>query len=417
VIANFKSIAAIVAAACALGCVTSNQNRPSLQPAKPTLEQGIATADIMVQASLGKLMPGAVLLVARDGKILHEQAYGYAELNDSAMKRLASPRPMRTSTVFDLASVTKVMATTFAVMILVDRGKLALDAPVNRYLPDFTGPHLDSITVRHLLDHSSGLVQWQPLYYQAANSLQTYAAIRDMPLNWRVGEARHYSDLGFMLLGYLVERTSGRTLDAFVAQELYQPLGLRSTTFNPKQHGLTEFAASEQGNVYERHMVYDSTFGYRYRGDPKSWNGWRQHVLVGEVDDGNAAYANGGVAGHAGLFSTASELRVLMDLLNNRGTLGGRTYVRARTVNRFLTRDKFQHYLGWQYPAGMPEGTFAHSGFTGTWVVGVPKHELSIVLLTNRQHMGTDARGYFPDVTPLREAVTRAIVNAVESGR
>ena len=416
-IANFKSIAAIVATACALGCVTSNQNRPSLQPAKPTLEQGIATADIMVQASLGKLIPGAVLLVARDGRVLHEQAYGYAELNDSAMKRLASPRPMRTSTVFDLASVTKVMATTFAVMILVDRGQLNLDAPVHRYLPDFTGPHLDSITVRHLLDHSSGLVQWQPLYYQAANSMQTYAAIRDIPLGWRVGEARHYSDLGFMLLGYLVERTSGRTLDAFVAQELYQPLGLRSTTFKPKQHGLTEFAATETGNVYERRMVYDSTFGYRYGGDPKSWNGWRQHVLVGEVDDGNAAYANGGVAGHAGLFSTAAELRVLLDLLNNRGTIGGRTYVSTSTVNRFLTRDRFQHYLGWQYPAGMPEGTFAHSGFTGTWVVGVPKHKLSIVLLTNRQQLGTDARGYFPDVTPLREAVTRAIVNAVESGK
>ncbi len=417
VISNFKSISTAVAVGCALGCVSSNQNRPTLRPARLTLEQGIATADIMVQASLGKLIPGAVLLVARDGKILHEQAYGYAELNDSAMKRLALPRPMRTSTVFDLASVTKVMATTFAVMILADRGQLNLDAPVRKYLPDFTGPHLDSITVRHLLEHSSGLVQWQPLYYQAANSMQTYAVIRDMPLGWRVGEARHYSDLGFMLLGYLVERTSGRSLDAFVAQELYQPLGLRSTTFNPKRHGLTQFAATEQGNVYERHMVYDSTFGYRYGGDPTSWNGWRQHVLVGEVDDGNAAYANGGVAGHAGLFSTAAELRVLLDLLNNRGTLGGRTYVRAKTVDRFLTRDRFQHYLGWQYPVGLPDGTFAHSGFTGTWVVGVPKHKLSIVLLTNRQQLGTDARGYFPDVTPLREAVTRAIVNAAESAR
>lgn len=416
VMSKSVSIAGVLLAASTLACVSTNQGTPPLRAVEATIEHGIATADFMVTAAIGQLTPGAVLLVAQDGKVLHERAYGYAELIDSGMKRLASPRLMRTSTVFDLASVTKVMATTFAVMILVDRGQLNLDAPVKQYLPDFTGAHLDSITVRHLLDHSSGLVQWQPLYYQAANSIQTYAAIRDMPLGWRVGEGRHYSDLGFMILGYVVERVSGSSIDAFVARELYQPLGLRATTFKPKERGLTDFAATEHGNVYERHMVYDSTFGYRYRGDPTSWNGWRQHVLVGEVDDGNAAYANGGVAGHAGLFSTAAELRVLVDLLNNQGTYGRRRYIRASTVNRFLTRDRFQHYLGWQYPSGMPDGTFAHSGFTGTWVVGVPKHKLSIILLTNRQHMGTDARGHFPDLTSLREAVTRAIINGAEAG-
>ncbi len=399
-----------------LACVSSKQTAmPRTRPAG--IADGIATADLMVEASLGRLMPGAVLLVARDGKVLHERAYGFAELNDYSMRRLPSPRRMRTSTVFDLASVTKVMATTFAVMILSDRGQLDIDAPVHKYLTDFRGPQLDSITIRHLLTHSSGLVQWQPLYYQAANSAQAYAAIRGMPLGWGVGQGRHYSDLGFMLLGYVVERVSGRSLDSFVDAELYEPLGLRSTTFNPRQKKLSEFAATEQGNVYERHMVYDSTFGYRYRGDPKSWNGWRQHVLVGEVDDGNAAYANGGVAGHAGLFSTAADLRVLIDLINNRGSHNGRSYVRSATVDRFLTRERFQHYLGWQYPAGMPDGSFAHSGFTGTWVVGVPKHKLSIVLLTNRQNLGTNAAGFFPDLTQLREAVTLSIVNGAESGR
>src|SRR6185437_11255716 len=129
-------------------------------------------------------------------------------------------------TMFDLASVTKVMATTFAVMILVDRGQVDLDAPVYRYLPDFRGAHLDSITVRHLLQHSGGLVQWQPLYYHASNKAQTYNVIRDMPLQWGVGEGRHYSDLSFMLLGYIVERVSGTSLDAFVTREFYKPLGL-----------------------------------------------------------------------------------------------------------------------------------------------------------------------------------------------
>jgi CubicO group peptidase (beta-lactamase class C family) len=313
--------------------------------------------------------------------------------------------------MFDLASVTKVMATTFAVMLLADRGQIDVDAPVSQYLPDFRGPHLDSITVRNLLQHSAGLVQWQPLYYHASNSAQTYGVIRDMPLQWGVGEARHYSDLSFMLLGYIVEHVSGQRLDAFLQQNLYGPLGLKSTTFNPRLHGFKDFAATEQGNVYERHMVYDSTFGYLYKGDPTGWTGWRNYVLNGEVDDGNSFYANGGVAGHAGLFSTAADLRVLLDLLNNRGSYNGRQYIRPATVDTFLTRDRYQNFLGWQSPPGLPDGSYSHTGFTGTYVLGVPNHGLSIVLLTNRQNMGTNPRGYFPDLGPLQQAIAKAVVN------
>jgi CubicO group peptidase (beta-lactamase class C family) len=383
----------------------------SLSAPDPALARGIAAADSLIAGSIGKLVPGAVFLVAKDGNIVHERAFGYAQLNDYEMRRLASPRAMRTSTMFDLASVTKVMATTFAITLLVDRGQVDVDAPVLRYIPEFHGAHLDSITVRSLLTHSSGLVQWQPLYYHATNSAETYRVIREMPLAWGVGDARHYSDLGFMLLGYIVERVSGQPLDKFLEQNLYRPLELRSTTFNPRTHGFTEFAATEQGNVYERHMVYDSTFGYLYKGDPTAWNGWRQYVLNGEVDDGNAFYANGGVAGHAGLFSTAADLSVLLDVLNNRGMHRGKRYIRAEVVDLFLTRDKFQNYLGWQSPPNLPQGSFSHTGFTGAYVLGVPRYKLSIVLLTNRQNMGTDTRGYFPDLGPLQQAVSRAIVN------
>ena len=397
--------------AAVAGC--SGRYAPAVASAAPdpALARGIATADSLIEASLGKLIPGAVFLVAKDGRVPHERAFGYAQLNDYEMHRLPSPRPMRTSTMFDLASVTKVMATTFAVMLLADRGQINIDAPVSRYLPDFRGPHLDSITVRQLLQHSSGLVPWQPLYYHAANSAQTYAVIRDMPLGWGVGDARHYSDLGFMLLGYILERVSGQPLDAYLERSLYRPLGLTSTTFNPKAHGFNDFAVTEQGNVYERHMVYDSTFGYLYKGDPTAWNGWRQYVLNGEVDDGNSFYANGGVAGHAGLFSTAADLRVLLDLLNDRGSYHGRQYIRPQVVDMFLTRDKYQNYLGWQAPRDLPEGSFSHTGFTGTYVLGVPKYKLSIVLLTNRQNMGTNERGYFPDVAPLQQAVSKALVD------
>jgi CubicO group peptidase (beta-lactamase class C family) len=218
-----------------------------------------------------------------------------------------------------------------------------------------------------------------------------------------------------MLLGYIVEHVTHQSLDQFVQDSIYRPLGLRSTTYLPKRHGFRDFAATEQGNGYERHMVYDSTFGYRYRGDPTAWNGWRQYVLDGETDDGNAWYANQGVAGHAGLFSTAADLHVLIDLLLANGRARGHQYIRPEVVDRFLTRDRYQNFLGWMSPNGLPEGSFSHTGFTGTYVLGVPKYGLSIVLLTNRQNMGTDARGYFPDVGPLQAAVSRAIVAGAAS--
>lgn len=380
---------------------------------RKTSRAGLATADSLIQAWVAdERIPGAVFLVARNGKVLHERAFGHARLYDYEMHRLANPPAMDTSTIFDLASVTKVMATTFAVMMLVDEGKVDVDAPVYTYLPDFRGVHLDSITVRHLLTHSAGLVRWQPLYYQASNEAETYQAIRAMPLQWGVGEERQYSDLGFMLLGYIVEHVTSQPLNDYLQESLYRPLGLRHTTFNPKKHGFTHFAATEQGNGYERHMVYDSTFGYLYEGDPTSWDGWRSYVLIGEVNDGNSWYANGGMAGHAGLFSTAADLRVLLDLLNNRGEYGGHRYISARVIDQFLTVDRFRNYLGWQKPRGMPERSFAHNGFTGTYVLGVPSEKLSIVLLTNRQNVGTNEKGYFTNVGRLDAAVARAVVQA-----
>lgn len=375
------------------------------------MDSAIVTADSIVESAVkSNLVPGAEMVIAVDGKVLQDRAFGFAELNDFSMHRLASPRPMRTSTAFDLASVTKVMATTFAMMILVDRGKVNVDAPVYTYLPDFRGPHLDSIKVRHLLTHTAGLVQWQPLYYHASSKAQTYDVIRTMPLQWGVGEGHHYSDLGFMLAGYVVEHVSGQSLDAFLEQNLYRPLGLRNTMYNPKTHGLTEFAATEAGNGYERHMVYGPNFGYGYKGDPTSWNGWRQYVDVGETNDGNSWYANGGVAGHAGLFSTGGELRVLIDLLINRGSYNGHQYIQPHVIDLFL---KPGNYLGWMQPRGAPEGSFGHGGFTGTYVMGVPKARLSFVLLTNRQNVGANQQGYFTNDGPIREAVTRVLLDAL----
>jgi CubicO group peptidase (beta-lactamase class C family) len=345
---------------------------------------------------------GAVLLVARSGQILHEKAYGWADL--------AGPTVMSTSTVFDLASVTKVMATTMAMMVLVDEGRVALDAPLSRYLPDFTGGGKEAITIEQLLTHRAGLYQWQPTYYHADDAEEAYAYIRGLPLAWPVGAERHYSDLGFMLLGRLVEAVSGVPLHAFVRDRVYAPLGLTSTAYRPTRG---PYAATSHGNPFERRMVYDPDFGYRIEGDPTSWDGWRTHTLRGEVNDGNAHHVFRGVAGHAGLFSTGGELRVLVDLLLAGGVHNGQRIIATELVARFLATTGDGQALGWQVPDYAPAGSFAHTGFTGTFVLGVPRDDLTVILLTNRQNGGVDETGRYPDIGALQRAVTEALTGGL----
>jgi CubicO group peptidase (beta-lactamase class C family) len=326
---------------------------------------------------------------------------------------------MTTGHVFDLASVSKVMATTFAVMQLVDEAAVDLDAPVSRYVPEFTGPHKDSVTVRHLLLHAGGLSPWRPVYYHARTASEARAFVAAAPLAYPVGRVRHYSDLGFMLLGYIVESVSGEALDEFLDDEIYGPVGLRSTAFNPLEHGLGPFAATSHGNPFERRMVADDTFGYLCDEDADSFAGWRRYTLIGEVNDGNAFHAHRGVAGHAGLFSTARELGVLMDLLLNRGRAGERQVLTHRTVDSFLTPGLFGNGLGWIMSPELlgreiaGTGAFGHTGFTGTYVLGIPKYGVSIVLLTNRQNLGVGSDTRYNNVNPLRRRVVHAIVTGL----
>jgi CubicO group peptidase (beta-lactamase class C family) len=399
-------------------------------PRPVDLHPALESADSLVALAVDtRVIPGAVIVVARNGEVLLNRAHGFAQAMELqvgagheesatdpdlvAPQPMSKPRPMTPSTVFDLASVTKVMATTMALMLLVDRGQVALDAPVRVYLPEFRGSGKDSITVRHLLTHSAGLEQWQPIYYSATNSEESYRTIREMPLEWGVGEARHYSDLGFMLLGYLVERVTGVPLDRFVTEELYEPLGLKQTGF--RRAGCSDcpqgpFAATSHGNPYEYRMVHDTSFGYRYPGDPNSWNRWRRYTLVGEVNDGNAFHAHGGVAGHAGLFSNATELARLLELLLNEGELEGRRLVSPETVATFLERTEYGQGLGWQTPSWAPPGSFAHTGFTGTFVIGIPSEGLALVLLTHRQNFGVGSDTRYPDVGGLQREVVETIL-------
>lgn len=403
----------------AVGVIFAGCAQPAAGP-----PPAFSAADSVLHAAVSEgLVPGGVLSVAQHGRVVHERADGSAQLYAYGGAPLGDPPPMTAAHHFDLASLTKVFATTFGIMLLVDQGRVGLDAPVHRYLPRFRGASKDSITVRHLLTHSAGLYPWKPLYYHARTKEETFAYIAGLPLAYPVGRERHYSDLGFMLLGYLIEEVSGRPLDAFLAASFYEPLGLASTAFLPRSRGLDGFAATSHGNPFERRMVADDAFGYLCDEDPEAFQDWRAYVLVGEVNDGNAYHANGGVAGHAGLFSTASDLQVLVGLLLNKGVHGGRRYLTEAVIDTFLTADRFGNGLGWAMSAevlgtnALPPGAFGHTGFTGTFVVAVPDRSLSIILLTNRQNLGVDASGYYNSVTPLRRGVTARVLEAAAAGQ
>ena len=380
----------------------------------------LVSADSILQAVVAEEhIPGAVVLIAQHGKTIYQKAYGSAQRYDYGLQRMDALLPMTTEHRFDLASLTKVFATTFGIMFLVDQQKVDLDAPLFTYLPAFRGPGKDSVTVRHLLTHSAGLYPWKPLYYHADNAQDTYAYISRLSLLHPVGKERHYSDLGFMLLGYLIEEVSGQPLDMFLTNALYKPVGLKMTAFNPPPGG-PGFAATSHGNPYEYHMVADGDFGYLCDENPETFTSWRDYVLAGEVNDGNAYYAHDGLAGHAGLFSTASDLQLLLDLLLNKGTHAGQRLLSEAVVETFLTKDRFGHGLAWamstdEIPVDdLPDGSFGHSGFTGTYAVAVPAYGLSIILLTNRQNVGVNASGYYNSVTPLRKSITELMIEAVQ---
>lgn len=392
-------LAVLSAAAC--GPRSNAEDTPALSES-----MGLRLADSLVAKWVDSgTIPGAVLSVAEDGVVVFEKAYGVSQADP--------PVGMETTTVFDLASVTKVMATTFAVMVLVDRGEVELAAPVHDFLPDFVSGPKAKITVRHLLTHRAGLHPWQPTYYAAANADEAYAYIRDLPLLGPPGGERRYSDLGFMLLGMIVEEVSGQRLDAFLEAELYEPLGLTRTAFRPAggpPARAPDIAATSHGNPFERRMVHDTTFGYRYPGDPEAWSGWRDHWLVGEVNDGNAYHAFNGVAGHAGLFSNAAELQKLLYVVANQGEGAAGSVVSPETLVAFLEEAVEGQALGWQVPDFAPVGSFMHTGFTGTWVIGVPSRGLTAVLLTNRQNHGVDDETRYPDIAPLQRSVGEALI-------
>lgn len=327
--------------------------------------------------------PGAVAVVARRGRIIAEVAVGRATYGEDAA-------PVQLDSRFDLASLTKVCATTPAVLRLVDQGRLQLDTRVRDVLPGFAGSDREAIEVRHLLTHTAGL----PPFVRFFETLDGRDAIVDaclrVPLQSSPGSTYRYSDIGMILLMAVVEKIAGEPFDAFVAREVFAPLGMASARFVRRGESLAGAMPTEKDD-------------------------WRGRVVRGEVHDENA-YAMGGVSGHAGLFADARDVTRLAQAFLG----GGRGLARPDLVRRFVTRQELvpgsSRALGWDtFESGGSCGTrlaptsFGHTGFTGTSVWCDPTRDLSIVLLTNRVHPTRDNKGHIAVRRELADLVAELI--------
>lgn len=358
-------------------------------------------------------IPGAVLQVQYQGKIIYQKAVGYAERFDPAGHLLRKPEKMTVKHLFDIASLTKVTGTTTAIMLLTDQGRLHPDDKVCRYIPAFNTADKKEISIRHLLTHTSGMYEWYPLYYRVETRKATYDLIASLPLKYPVGKERHYSDLGFIILGQIIEKVSGRSLDRFVYEDLFLPLGMPNTGYRINNNGWPRaIAPTSFGNPYEHRMVRDSSLGFVFKEiNPEEWNGWRHYLLRGEVNDGNCWYACQGVNGAAGLFSTAADLQQLVNLYLEDRKGQWPHPVSRNTIELFLTKDQHNNGLGWMmdpansFMKNAPPGSFGHTGFTGTSIAVVPAKKLSVILLVNRQQRGLlPSKDYF-NLNPLRKQV------------
>jgi len=341
----------------------------------------------LYQAVEQGVFPGAVVLAAKNEEVIFERAFGFRSL-------VPEKTTLQPTTVFDLASLTKPLATTLAVMLLAREGKIRIDDRVTRFLPTFGVFGKNLTTVRQLLTHSSGLPAWKPYYQEvikeekagkihfvASRGAKNYVMRlihREKPLQ-PPGKHCLYSDLGFMVLGELVETVTGLTLDRFCLERIYKPLALRSTGFVD----LTQLRTRRLEAVTESIA-------------PTEQCPWRKKILCGEVHDDNA-YAMGGVAGHAGLFSSAQDVHGLLACLS-RCLRGKDNFLPRSIVEEFFTRDESVENstfaLGWDLPTPgrsasgglFSPRTVGHLGFTGTSIWWDLEKNCYIILLTNRLH-------------------------------
>lgn len=299
-----------------------------------------------------------------------------------------SPLPMSPETIFDLGSITKILATTAAMMRLLDTGAISLDDQVEKFMSGWAATEKEEITVRDLLLHRSGLWEWRPLYIHSQDPSDAIRQIVEIPLRYPRNAGRHYSDLGFISLGQILVKVMGESLKASIDDLVLNPLGLRETQFATPV-STTSIAATSFGDSIEREMVL-SKVPYPVPEDAANFEHWREHVLIGEVNDGNAFHVFDGVSGHAGLFSSADDLLAYGETMN--ASFRGEGRYSQRVAQEFLaTGPDFGQQLGfrsWTHTyLGCTTEFFGHTGFPGTVLAFSPFHDCAVALMTNRLHM------------------------------
>src|SRR5262245_49035995 len=360
----------------------------------------LAHLDEIIEAEIAKKqLPGAVVIVGRKGKVVWRRAYGNRAIEPA-------PEPMTVDTIFDLASLTKVVATATSMMILVERGLVRLGDPVSRYIPEFGESGKKNITVEQLLTHRSGLI--------ADNDVKDYEqgpeeAMRNI---WKLaplaeaGSKFIYSDVNYIVLAELVKRVSGKAVNQFASENIFRPLGMKDTGYKPDASLTPRIAPTEK------------------RGE--KW-------MRGEVHDPRA-YLLGGVAGHAGLFSTADDLAIYCQMILNRGEFQGARVLSPMGVARMTEAhpirgaggnavDGAARGIGWDiftsYSANrgdlFPVGSFGHTGFTGTGLWIDPSSETFVVFLSNRVHPRLDPK-HPADVSSLRGRVASVVAASIIEG-
>lgn len=343
---------------------------------------------VMNKAVQDSVFPGAALLFGKDDKVLYKKAFGHFTYDENSKKTSIN-------SIFDLASVTKVVGTTSAAMMLVDQDKLHLDDKVINFLPEFDNNGKDKITIRNLLVHNSGLAPFKKYYDVFTSGEQVINDIMNDSLLYPVGEHFKYSDLGMITLQKVIEKITGKSLDVFLKTNLFSVLEMNHTMYNPSDEIKNNCVPTELDDF------------------------WRMRLLQGEVHDERAHMLNG-VAGHAGLFSTVEDLSKFAKMLLNNGIYEDQQIISKDIIDEWTTKQSEQsdRAIGWDTKsmvsyssAGIKfsKFSFGHTGYTGTSIWIDKKTKLFVILLSNRVHPTRANK----KISKLRPKLHDAIYNSI----
>lgn len=344
--------------------ISEDQLLPRKDPSELGLKVGrLNRIDRVVADGLRRgNMPGCVVLIGYKGNIVFEKAHGFRQLMPTKV-------PMTLDTVFDMASLTKPISTATSLMTLVEEGRVDVDALVSQYVPEFTSHGKDKITVKQLLTHQAGLIPDNALKDYKEGRTEAFKKINELTLRAEPGEKFIYSDVGFILLGGIIEKMTGKDQNQYARERLFEPLGMSETGYLPSDALRNRSATTQERN-----------------------DKWMQ----GEVHDPRA-YEMNGIAGHAGLFSTAQDLARFGQMIINGGKLGGVRVLKAETVelmSQSIRVSSGNRSLGWDKQTGyssnkgdlLSDKAIGHGGFTGTAMWIDPEQELFVIFLSNRVH-------------------------------